>query len=74
MTTTDSANQIARKLRKARESVGLSQEEVAAKLAKTQSYVSRCETGNRRLDIFELEAFAMLYSKPLADFLPSEPE
>ncbi len=74
MAMTDSANQIARKLREVREDLGLSQEEVAAKLAKTQSYVSRCETGIRRLDVFELEAFARLYSKPLADFLPSESE
>lgn len=70
----DTVNQIARKLRETRESLGLSQEEVAAKLAKTQSYVSRCETGHRRLDIFELEAFAKLYHKPLAHFIPSEPE
>ncbi len=66
------ANQIAAKLREIRESLGFSQDEVATKLNKTQSYVSRCETGNRRLDIFELEAFARVYNKPLSFFLPLE--
>jgi transcriptional regulator with XRE-family HTH domain len=63
--------QIAQKLRQIRESLGLSQEEVAAQLNRTQSYVSRCETGQRRVDIFELEEFARFYNKPLSFFLPS---
>lgn len=67
----DTNNQIAAKLRKLRETLGLSQGEVAEKLNKTQSYISRCETGNRRLDIFELEAFAKLYGKPISYFLSS---
>jgi len=67
----DTNNQIAAKLRELRETLGLSQGEVAEKLNKTQSYVSRCETGNRRLDIFELEAFAKLYGKPISYFLSS---
>ncbi len=67
-----SSNQIyiAQKLREARDSIGLSQEEVASKLRRTQSYISRCETGKRRLDVLELEAFAHLYKKPLSFFLP----
>ncbi len=67
----DTNNQIAAKLRELRETLGLSQGEVAEKLNKTQSYISRCETGNRRLDIFELEAFAKLYGKPISYFLSS---
>jgi transcriptional regulator with XRE-family HTH domain len=65
-------DQIAVKLRNLRESLGMSQEQVAEKLNKTQSYISRCETGQRRLDIFELEAFAKLYNKSLPYFLPEE--
>jgi transcriptional regulator with XRE-family HTH domain len=57
-----SASQIALKLRETREMLGLSQSEVAEKLDRTQSYVSRCETETRRLDIFELEAFASLFT------------
>jgi len=64
-------HQIAVKLRELREIAGLSQGEVAERLVKTQSYISRCETGHRRLDIFELEAFAQLYGKPISYFLSS---
>jgi len=64
--------QVAAKLRELRESLGWNQGEVAEKLNKTQSYVSRCETGSRRLDLSELEAFANLYGKALSHFLPSE--
>ena len=67
----DTNHQVAAKLRELRESLGLSQGEVAEKLNKTQSYVSRCETGSRRLDISELEAFAKLYGKTISFFLPS---
>jgi len=34
------------------------------------SYVSKCESGERRVDVIELEAFATLYRKPLSFFLP----
>ncbi|RME78266.1 MAG: XRE family transcriptional regulator [Chloroflexi bacterium] len=63
---------VALNLRKAREALGLSQVEAANRLGKTQSYISRCETGKRRLDIFELEAFARLYNKPISYFLAEE--
>lgn len=41
-----------------RESKGITQAEVAAKLGKPQSYVSKYERGERRLDIVELIAVA----------------
>jgi hypothetical protein len=34
------------------------------------SYLSKCESGERRVDVIELEAFAKLYGKPLSFFLP----
>ena len=71
MSSNSSQLHIAHKLREARYSINLSQDEVALKLKRTQSYVSRCETGNRRLDVLELEEFAKLYKKPLSFFLPS---
>lgn len=52
------------KLRQARLDAGLSQVEVSLKLNKPQSYVSKCELGERRVDIIELLDFAMIYSKP----------
>jgi len=56
-------------LRKAREEVGLRQEDVAQKLDKPQSYISKIERGERRVDVVELKAFARLYKKPLDYFV-----
>jgi len=42
-------------LREARKSAGLQQEVLAKKLGKPHSFVSRYETGERRLDILELQ-------------------
>ncbi len=59
------------RLRAARLAAGLSQVEVAARLRKPQSYVSKCESGERRVDVLELAGFAKLYAKPLSFFLGS---
>ena len=60
------------KLRQARESAGLTQVQVALALGKPQSFVSKCENGERRVDILELADFAQLYGKPLDFFIPDE--
>ena len=57
------------RLRKARLEAGLRQIDVAKKLKRTQSYVSRVEVGEQRLDILELQKFAKLYGKPLDYFI-----
>lgn len=56
-------------LRKAREDAGLRQEDIAQKLGKPQSYISKIERGERRVDVVELKAFARLYKKPLDYFV-----
>ncbi|MBD2530976.1 helix-turn-helix transcriptional regulator [Nostoc flagelliforme FACHB-838] len=56
------------RLREARLKAGLTQIEVAQKLNQPQSYVSRCESGERRVDV-ELTDFAMIYKKPLTYFV-----
>ena len=38
----------------ARESVKMTQEDLAAALDETQSFISKCERGQRRLDVVEL--------------------
>lgn len=43
-----------KKLREARENVGLTQSDAAERMGATQSFVSKCERGERRLDVIEL--------------------
>lgn len=62
------------RLRDARLEAGLTQTEVAQKLNQPQSYVSRCESGERRVDVVELTDFAMIYKKPLTYFVDSTTE
>lgn len=56
-------------LRQAREEAGLTQAEVAAAFARPQSFVSKCESGERRIDPTELRLFAKIYQKPFCYFL-----
>ena len=46
-----------RLLREAREDARVTQEQLAEQLGTTQSFVSKCERGERRLDIVELRAW-----------------
>ena len=56
-------------LRKAREEKGLTQTEVAERLGQTQSFVSKVERGERRLDIVELRAFCSALEVSLPQFV-----
>ena len=66
--------QIAANLKATRLQFGFSQEDVAKKLNVSQSYVSRCETGGRRINVFDLERFADLYEKSISDLLTTKDE
>ena len=57
------------KLQYARQEAGLTQKEAAQGVGRPQSYVSKCESGERRLDVFELCDLARLYQKPLGFFV-----
>jgi len=59
-----------KRLRQARLNAGLTQVQVAKALGRHQSYVTKCELGERRIDPIDLQRFAMLYHKPLSYFLP----
>ncbi len=58
-----------KKLKAARKEAGLTQLEVAAKLARPQSFVAKCESGERRIDVVELVLFAEIYGKPISFFV-----
>ncbi len=57
-----------KKFRHARVEAGLTQAQVAKTLKKPQSFVSKAESGERRLDFSEVQRFAKLYKKPLSYF------
>ncbi len=61
------------RLREARKLARLTQRQVAAKLRRYQSFVSKCESGERRIDPIELCRFAALYRKPISFFLKDAP-
>lgn len=56
-------------LKRVRQEAGLEQEQVAKMLKKTQSYVSKIESGQRRIDIITLKEFAKIYKKGLSFFI-----
>ena len=59
---------IIQKLIDARIQSGTTQVQVAAKLKKPQSYISKIERRERRVDIVELKQLLKIYKKGLADF------
>ena len=61
--------QLLARLKRARAVAKLSQQEVAAKLSKPQSFISKVESGERRIDITELKHLARAYKKPIAYFI-----
>jgi transcriptional regulator with XRE-family HTH domain len=56
-------------LKKARRERGLRQIEVAQKIGVPQSFISKIERGERRLDVVELKKIANIYKKPLDFFI-----
>jgi transcriptional regulator with XRE-family HTH domain len=57
------------RLREARAEAGLTQEEIARRLNRPQSFVSKIETGERRVDVVELAEIARHYRKSLDYFV-----
>jgi transcriptional regulator with XRE-family HTH domain len=55
-------------LREAREAAGVTQVELAALLGRTQSFVSKVERGETRLDVLQLRAVCAALGMTLADF------
>jgi transcriptional regulator with XRE-family HTH domain len=56
-------------LREKRRRAGLTQVDVAERIKETQSYVSKCERGERRLDLVQLRIFCRAIGISLLDFV-----
>ncbi len=65
-------NFLTRQLKNARIYVGLNQTQAASILGKTQSYISKVESGQLRVDVIQLKEFAKIYKKDLEYFLKEE--
>lgn len=57
------------RLKKAREEAGLNQVQASKKLGCTQSYISKVESGELRVDVVKLKRFAEMYGKGVGYFL-----
>ena len=56
-------------LRHAREQAGLTQEMLARSLGETQTFISKCERGERRVDVVELRVFCQAMGITLEKFV-----
>jgi len=61
--------QVLKQLRDAREDSGLTQSDVAERLGQTQSFVSKVERSERRLDVVELRAFCNAIGIQFSEFI-----
>lgn len=62
-------NHLASLLRQVRLDANLTQAQVADKIGQTQSYVSKYENGEQRLDLIELEAVCIAVDVSLIGFV-----
>jgi len=58
-----------KELKAVRKKSGLSQIELAERIGETQSFVSKCERGERRIDIAELRWFCRAFDVSMAAFV-----
>ena len=66
---TESHRYVVKQLVKARHEAGLKQNDVARTIGRTQSYVSKIEAGQRRIDVVQLKELAGGYKKKLDYFI-----
>ncbi|MBU0478027.1 helix-turn-helix transcriptional regulator [bacterium] len=57
------------RLKQARKDAGIDQGQVANLLDVSQSYISKVEAGQRRIDVIQLKEFAKIYKKSLNFFI-----
>ena len=52
----------------AREKSGLTQHEVSGMMGRSPNFITKCESGDRSIDVMELFELAMIYQKPIGHF------
>jgi transcriptional regulator with XRE-family HTH domain len=55
-------------LKKTRQEAGLTQAKLARRIGETQTFVSKCERGERRIDVIELQTFCQAFGVSLQQF------
>lgn len=68
-TDDQAARRLQQLLRSIRADAGLRQSDLASRLSRPQSYVSKYESGERRLDFVELREICLALGVPLVDFV-----
>lgn len=65
----NSQKKLVGKIRKARKGAGFSQLELGKKLKRGQSYISKIESGQIRLDVIELKTISKILKRKIEDFI-----
>lgn len=65
----ESYGRFRRLIRQARKQAGMTQKQLADALGETQTFVSKCERGERRLDIIEARMFCAALGVPFQSFV-----
>ena len=63
---------LGRRIREAREQLGMSQEDLAMKIGRDQRAVSEYENGKRRISVTELPTFAQVLQVPVMYFFEGD--
>jgi len=66
----DAYDTLLERLVAARQKAGLTQHEVSALMGRSHNFITRCESGDRSIDVMELLELAQIYKKPISHFFP----
>ena len=55
----------------ARKNTGLTQHQVSKMMGRSPNFLTKCESGQRSIDVMELLELALIYKTPVTDFFPS---
>ena len=62
-------SELVERLKQARERMALSQEDVAKLLGRSQSYISKIESGQRQINVTQLRELAKIYQTDIGFFI-----